>query len=766
MAVETKTDTACPNDEELRRLVRGHLNEDRQACLCDHLGGCPECQGRLEEIASDGDKLFTGCMKELKRPPVPKESAYWSAISQVEVSITGTHVDNEGDTLPPHSADRNLDFLEPTKTAGRIGKIGPFEVIEEVGRGGMGVVLRAVDASLKREVAVKVLDPGLSKQKVARERFCREAQAAAKVAHENIVAVHQVGGEAAGVPYIVMQLVKGQTLESRLKIAGKLSVPEAVQVGIQAAAGLAAAHEHSLIHRDIKPANILIEDGTNKVKLTDFGLARAEEDAKLTRTGFVAGTPLYMAPEQARGETVDMRSDLFSLGSVLYESLTGKPAFDAKTPLMVLRRLTDEEHEPLHKVVPEVPDWLEDIIDKLLEKDPKNRYQTALELESDLKAKWECIKPLSMDQVEACPIRPSRMVRGLMRNRSQRKLIGTLAAVFLMGVGLGALGAWSAIPRGTAAVPAPSDLGPKEELMTERLGGPVWSLASTPDGRKIVAGLENGDVVIWDILNGGAIQTTHVHNGPVWSVGAAEDAHKIVSSSDDGKVYRRDQINGQVEATIELDQSIRSAAIIERNDATKVLTGDRMGNVKLWDLKNTKQSERVFPHKGVINAVAFANKHPFIASASSNMSAVIWSLNEDKRIPLNGHKGPVYSIAFSPEDDLLATASWDNSVILWDTESGQRKSSIPEAHSEGIWGIAFSCCGKILATAGQDGLVKIWDIDKLPPEGGPEKPAPFITLARHNGTVHAVHFTADGKHLVTGGRDGTIRLWKLEKPKK
>jgi serine/threonine protein kinase len=763
MAVQTKSDIACPNDEELRRLVRGHLTDARQSILCDHLCACPECQARLEEIASNGDKLFTGCIKELKRPPVPKESAYWSAISQVEVSITGTHVDTDGDTLPPQPADRNLDFLEPTKSPGRIGKIGPFEVIEEVGRGGMGVVLRAVDASLKREVAVKVLDPGLSKQTVARERFCREAQAAAKVAHENIVAVYQVGGETAGLPYIVMQLVKGQTLESRLKVAGKLSVPEAVQVGMQAAAGLAAAHEHSLIHRDIKPANILIEDATKKVKLTDFGLARAEEDAKLTRTGFVAGTPLYMAPEQARGETVDARSDLFSLGSVLYESLSGKPAFDAKTPLMVLRRLTDEEHEPLHRVVPEVPDWLEDIIDKLLEKDPSNRYQTAAELEADLRGKWECIKPQSQDQIEACPIQPSRLVRGLTRRGTQRKLLGTLAACFMLGVAVGALGAWAVIPRGNSIGSIPPDLGPEVVNATERLDGPVWSLSSTPDGSRIVAGLENGHVVIWNFLNGGTIEKIPIHEGPVWSVDINKTADKIVTSSDDGKVYRRDLINKKNEATIELDQSIRSAAL--NDDMTHVLTGDRMGKVKLWELTDTKKPKRTYDHNGVINAVAFGNKSPLIASASSNMSAAIWSQSDNKRILLTGHKGPVYSIAFSPDDDLLATASWDHSVRLWDTKTGKPHGSIPEAHEEGIWGIAFSCCGKILATAGQDGLVKVWDIEKLPPEDSTEKAKPITVLARHSGTVHAVHFTADGKHLVTGGRDGTIRLWKLEKPK-
>lgn len=765
MAVETGTETACPNDEELRRLVRGHLTDARQGVLCDHLCGCPECQARLEEIASDGDKLFTGCMKELKRPPVPKESAYWSAISQVEVSITGTHVDSDGDTLPPQPADRNLDFLEPTTTPGRIGKIGPFEVIEEVGRGGMGVVLRAVDASLKREVAVKVLDPGLSKQSVARERFCREAQAAAKVAHENIVAVHQVSGETAGVPYIVMQLVKGKTLESKLKESGKLSVPEVVQIGMQAAAGLAAAHEHSLIHRDIKPANILIEDATNKVKLTDFGLARAEEDAKLTRTGFVAGTPLYMAPEQARGETVDVRSDLFSLGSVLYESLTGKPAFDAKTPLMVLRRLTDEHHEPLHVAVPDVPEWFEDIIDKLLEKDPSKRYQKASDLAADLNAKWECIKGLSQEKVEACPIQPSRMIRGLTRRGSSRRLIAALAAIFLLGVGLGAFGAWAVLPRGSAPQ---SDPGHKELAMTSRLTGPVWSISSSRDGKTIVAGLEDGQVVIWDVGNGGTVTSFPAHEGTVWSVDLSEDGGMLITSSDDGTVKYWNISSGQPVRTINNERSVRSAALNRSLD--KVVTGDRVGAVRLWKLADPKVPVFDFMHKGVINAVAFAHEKPLVASASSNKTAVLWNIDEsvelktDKRAVhnLRGHEGPVYSVAFSPDDEILATASWDHSIMLWNTSTGKKIGAIKDAHEEGIWSIAFACCGKVLATAGQDGLVKIWNIEKLPLDGSTEKAAPILTLSRHQGTVHAVHFTADGKHLLTGGRDGTIRLWKLK----
>lgn len=773
MAVEIQTELECPNDDELRRVTKNQLSESRLAELCSHLSVCPKCQNRIEEFATNGDKVLTDCIKHLNQPIVPKESAYWNAISQVEVSITGTHVDKEGDTVPPQPSVMDLDFLEPTQTPGRIGKIGSFEVIEEVGRGGMGVVLRAVDASLKREVAVKVLDPGLSKQKVARERFCREAQAAAKVSHDNIVAVYQVGGESSGVPFIVMQLVKGQTLEARLKEVGKLSFQETVRIGMQAAAGLAAAHEHSLIHRDIKPANILIEDGTNKVKLTDFGLARAEEDAKLTRTGYVAGTPLYMAPEQARGEPVDARSDLFSLGSVLYESLTGRPAFDAKTPLMVLRRLTDEIHEPLDKLAPNTPDWLIDIIDKLLEKDPKNRFQSALELENELRTRWESIKPQSQEQVEACPISPSRIARGLFRVRSQRKFLGTLAASFLFGVFTGGLGARFLLPSSPVVVHDEAhnihDEGPKEVAMTPRLTGPVWAISSSPDGKTVVAGLEDGQVVIWDVDNGktqakGNIRSFPAHDGTVWSVNLSDDGGVIVTSGDDGSVKLWSISQEKPIQEIENGRSVRSASMNQTLD--NIITGDRIGAVRVWSLADKEKPIHEFMHKGVINAVAFAHEKRLVASGSSSKTAILWNLDDprtEKRNDLNlrGHEGPVYSVAFSPDDSLLATASWDHSIMLWNTTNGKRVATINDAHEEGIWSIAFACCGKILATAGQDGLVKVWNIETLPAEGSTEKAKPLLVLSRHIGTVHAVHFTADGKHLLTGGRDGTIRLWKL-----
>jgi hypothetical protein len=194
-----------------------------------------------------------------------------------------------------------------------------------------------------------------------------------------VVTIHAVE-DGAQLPYFVMQFVSGQSLQQRLEKSGPLSVAEILRIGMQAAAGLAAAHEQGLVHRDIKPANILLENGVERVKITDFGLARAVDDASLTRSGVVAGTPLYMAPEQARGEPVDHRADLFSLGCVLYTLATGRPPFRAATTVAVLRRICEDEPRPIRELNSEVPGWLCTIVEKLLAKDPRQRYSTASEL--------------------------------------------------------------------------------------------------------------------------------------------------------------------------------------------------------------------------------------------------------------------------------------------------------------------------------------------------------------------------------------------------
>ncbi|MCA9058215.1 MAG: protein kinase, partial [Planctomycetaceae bacterium] len=267
-----------------------------------------------------------------------------------------------------------------------LGRIGRYEVERLIGAGGMGIVFKGHDSELNRPVAIKVLAPYLAGNGSARRRFGREARAAAAVVDEHVVAIHNVESDGES-PFLVMQYIAGKSLHARLERNGPLSVLEILRIGMQTAKGLAAAHAQGLIHRDVKPSNILLEATVDRALLTDFGLARAADDATLTHSGYHPGTPQYMSPEQSRGESVDQRSDLFSFGCVLYAMCTGHSPFRAETTMGVLRRISDQPHRPVRQINPDIPEWLESIIDRLLAKDRNDRFQSAAEV-AELLGQW------------------------------------------------------------------------------------------------------------------------------------------------------------------------------------------------------------------------------------------------------------------------------------------------------------------------------------------------------------------------------------------
>lgn len=272
-----------------------------------------------------------------------------------------------------------LGYLSPSSRSDSLGRLGHYEVLQILGKGAFGTVLKAFDEILHRMVAIKVMSAELATTSPARKRFLREARAAAAIRHENVVAIYAV--EEMPVPYLVMEYIPGKTLAEKLIDDGPLDLANSLRLGQQIASGLAAAHSKGLIHRDIKPANILLEDGIQlKVKITDFGLARAADDASVTQSGVIAGTPLFMSPEQANCSPIDQRSDLFSFGSVLYQTVSGRPPFRAMTTFAVLKRVVEDTPRPIQEIIPEVPDWFCSIIGKLHEKDANRRYQTANEV--------------------------------------------------------------------------------------------------------------------------------------------------------------------------------------------------------------------------------------------------------------------------------------------------------------------------------------------------------------------------------------------------
>jgi eukaryotic-like serine/threonine-protein kinase len=292
----------------------------------------------------------------------------------------------------------DLSFLEPSTKAGSIGTLGHYEILEVLGQGGFGVVFKAFDEKLHRVVAIKVMSAQMAAGSPARKRFLREARSAAAIKNENVVQVYSV--EEQPLPYLVMEYIDGEPLGHKLDSSGPLETTEVLFIGRQIAAGLTAAHAMGLIHRDIKPGNILLERGVEqKVKIADFGLARAADDASLTRSGMISGTPMYMAPEEALGQALDHRSDLFSLGSILYQMACGRPPFRAPSTLAVLRRVAEDTPRALQEILPQIPDWMVVIINKLLAKKPEDRFQSAKEV-ADLLAR--CQSELQLNGKVTC----------------------------------------------------------------------------------------------------------------------------------------------------------------------------------------------------------------------------------------------------------------------------------------------------------------------------------------------------------------------------
>jgi eukaryotic-like serine/threonine-protein kinase len=263
-------------------------------------------------------------------------------------------------------------------------KIGPYTVVSQLGRGGMGVVYKGRDESLNRFVAIKVLTENLSEDPTFLQRFVREAQAAASLSHPNVVQIYFTGQNDEGHPYFVMEYVAGRSLDHVLRSEGRIDNPRASQLMLQAAHGLAAAHDLGLVHRDIKPANLILDE-RGMVKIADFGLAlAADAESRLTATGLFVGTPGYLSPEQCAGEKADHRSDIYALGVTYYMLLTGTPPFRGDSPLALIKQILDANPPDVTTINPNVDPESRRILAKMIAREPEQRYQSCHELVSDL----------------------------------------------------------------------------------------------------------------------------------------------------------------------------------------------------------------------------------------------------------------------------------------------------------------------------------------------------------------------------------------------
>jgi ABC-type branched-subunit amino acid transport system substrate-binding protein/predicted Ser/Thr protein kinase len=321
-------------------------------------------------------------------------------------------------------------FLAPPQGPDEIGWLNHYRVLKLLGAGGMGIVFQAVDTHLQRPVALKVMRPEAARDPHARQRFLREARLTAAIRSEHIVTIHQVG-EVAEVPFLAMELLPGETLASWLQRGGRPTPQQVIDLGLQVARGLDAAHSHGLVHRDIKPANIWLEAGSGRVKILDFGLARLTRDSgRLTHPGLVMGTPAYMAPEQADNATLDGRCDLFSLGCVLYEFAAGEPPFTGPSTFAILKATVLQDPKPLHEVCPTIPPALSALVVHLLAKDPADRPPSAAAVVAALQALGGP-PPTPLQGISAAPKKPPILKR-LRRRRWLAGLAGALVLALLL----------------------------------------------------------------------------------------------------------------------------------------------------------------------------------------------------------------------------------------------------------------------------------------------------------------------------------------------
>ncbi|HEY1381299.1 MAG TPA: protein kinase, partial [Gemmataceae bacterium] len=737
----------CPDRQRWRALLADDLPAAEQADLNGHLELCPDCQRTLEECAAHRT-AWAVTARSLGQPGPTREAALRDVIDRLKLDPDADRDDgHDGAELP-------LDFLDPPGRPGSLGRIGPYEVLEEVGRGGMGVVLKALDPGLHRVVAIKVLAPQLAVSGTARKRFTREARAAAAVQHENVVTIHAVE-EFKGLPYLVMQYVAGPSVQQRLSDdGGPLPVAEVLRIGTQTAAGLAAAHAQGLVHRDVKPANILLENGVERVKLTDFSLARAIDDASVTQTGVVAGTPPYMAPEQARGEALDHRADLFSLGSVLYALCTGRPPFRGSNSLDVLRRVSEDTPVSIRTLNPEIPAWLETIVRKLMAKNREDRFQSAGEVATLLErclAHWQqpTAVPLpAIPGVRARVSRPRRLVVGLAAAAAAVMLAVT---VLRLRTDNGTLVIEVDDPQAKVTVDGTDIVVTGAGVQEFRLKAGSYTYRTSKDGKP-----EKTEVV---------------------SIKQGEKTPLKVTFEPDARAAAAGTVSVPVLSDIPHVGRLFTSAAVEREWAKAEQAAAQAHAAQARIAEMEKLDEQLLnlrvQKQRLLNTLG--PNHPQVKEIDEtiNLFQQTYGARHDRVATTDGARvtkprrsfpteaGEVASVVFSPDGKQLVIADWTGRVYAYDFATGKKRFTIgTDKLSENRF-LAVSPDGKSLATVGNDQTVRLFDLAsgrQLRVIHG--QPDPY----------YAVAFSPDGKTLAVGGNGppragGILELWDLSSGK-
>ena len=699
----------------------------------------------------------------------------------------------------------------PTAAGGRVAPealVGPYEILDELGKGGMGVVYKARHIHLNRTVALKMILGGAALSETHLERFRTEAEAVAKLNHPNIVQVYDVGDHN-GSPYIALELVEGGNLAR--KAEGKPQNPRSAAQTVETLArAIQVAHAANVVHRDLKPANVLLTlDGQPKV--TDFGLAKdvAEGAAGQTHAGSILGTPSYMAPEQAAGRVHDIgpHTDVYALGAILYELLTGRPPFRGESPIATIRMVLDGEVVPPRSLIPGVPRDLDTICLKALQKPAHRRYESAEALAEDLR------RYLDGEPITARPIgRPERAVKWVRRHPTTAAMIGTGVAGLVALVALGAV-SYAAVTR--RAHEAEEARGRAQEALdegTRRLvrlnvangtrhlddrdylgavlwyaealrlepGGPdrermhrirlkavtdrcpkltqVWlheaamtAAGFDATGRLAITAADDGLARVWDTRTGQPAGPPLEHGGPVKFAVLAPDGAAAATAGRDGTLKVWDVRSGKV--TFSTGLAVQYTGLAYTPDGSRLAASGAAGRVRVWDPAAGKEVSTIVAGQFADRTCGLAfspDGARYVTGSSDGTARVFDTATSQPAGPLLKHGGPVRGVAFAPDGKRVATASADGTAQLWDPAGGQPLLANPPRHGDEVLAVRFSPDGRRLVTASADRTAQVWDADTGLPVGRP---------AQHASGVLVAEFGPDGRRVLTASDDNTTRVW-------
>jgi eukaryotic-like serine/threonine-protein kinase len=723
---------SCLSAEALERLLDGTLPEEEAMGAYAHLAGCAQCQVVFDRMIEKPEwkQWASVCWPQRavsgsSHPRHVMEPALARLLEKLQATPAP---DASGSADTAEELDVSLSFLGPPLVPGDLGSLGPYRILAELGRGGMGIVLRAYDPELRRTVALKVLPPDRADAK-ARARFVREAQAAAGLSHENIVPVHAVANPPDGPPYFVMPYVDGPTLRQRIEAEGCLDPHEAARICQQAADGLAAAHAAGVVHRDVKPGNVLLERGTGRAKIMDFGLVRMSTAPwGTTQDGTISGTPEYMSPEQVRQpDHVDARSDVYSLGVTLYEALTGEVPFRGVAHL-VLQQVLNEEPRPPRRLNDTIPRDLETICLKCLQKEPGRRYADTAALAEDLR------RFLTGEPIQARPVgRAERLWRWGRRNPLVASLVAALFLVLAAGLA-GATSQWlRAEAKASAEAQARQEVTDKAQELADK-------------AQELKRRLYYNHIAL-------AEREIFAHNP-----GRAEE---LLDECPEGlrgwEWYYLKRLCHATPLTLRLDQRTswgRGFDLAFSPDGRFLAAPRGEKDIKTWDVSTGQPVLTLRGHQDRVLRVAFRPDGRRLASTSADRTVRVWDTTTGQDVVLlRGHEQPVHGVAFSPDGRHLASASLDHTVKLWDATTGALLHTFPASFPRTIFvTLAFSPDGQFLAAPGVDQAVTVREVSS-----GRE----VATLRGHTDQVFSMAFSPDGRRLVTVGWEGAVKCWDL-----